>query len=240
MMLRAAALATALGSVLAATPPGPGPFDQTVMLQPVPGALRFPTAKICDVSKPPYSAAHGTNATAVLAKAIVDCGDLAGGGVVVVPAGMVLYTASLFMRSNLTLRVEDGATLFSTATGSVAGPDSDPRIADAPIVWARRNALMTDAHAGMINGGVCLKKAPVQSPTHPDGCMTWHKLENVVIEGGGTTFSTLGSIFLQLLSSGFLSFHLNAFRYFNLIYVFHQVMDSLNVHPISLRFSVVF
>jgi hypothetical protein len=72
------------------------------------------------------------------------------------------------------------------ALGSVAGPQSDPRLADAPIVWARRNALMTDAHAGLVNGGRCLRKAPAQSPAHPDGCLAWHKLENVVIEGGGT------------------------------------------------------
>ena len=102
IMLRAATLAAMLGSLLAATPPGPGPFVQDVMQQPVPGATVFPNAKVCDVSKLPYAAAHGSNATAVLAKAIVDCGDHPDGGVVVVPAGMVLYTASLFMRSNLT------------------------------------------------------------------------------------------------------------------------------------------
>ena len=52
-----------------------------------------------------------------LVQAILDCGDLPGGGTVVVPSGLVLYTASLFMRSNLTLRVEAGTlSLFYPCT----------------------------------------------------------------------------------------------------------------------------
>ena len=44
-----------------------------------------------------------------------------------------------------------------------------------------------DAHAqaGLINGARCLEKAPCQSEEHPDGCVRWNKLQNVVIEGGG-------------------------------------------------------
>ena len=109
MMLAATVAAGLAASALGATPPGPGPFVQTVMQQPVPGARRFPGARVCDVSKAPYGAAEGENATAALARAIVDCGDRPGGGVVVVPAGMTLYTASLFMRSNLTCPLRPGA-----------------------------------------------------------------------------------------------------------------------------------
>jgi hypothetical protein len=61
---------------------------------------------------------------------------------------------------------------------------SDPSITDAPIVYSRRNCFMTPAHAGLLNGGVCLKK---KDPLVGwDDCAVWSKLENVVIDGGGT------------------------------------------------------
>jgi len=180
MMLAGTAAAALATVALGALPPGPGPFGNTVMQQPVPGAITFASPKLCDVSKAPYSVTNGSNATAALSAAIADCGDLPTGGVVLVPAELTLLSASLFMKSNLTLRVE--GTLLGTATGSTKTLQS---INDAPIVWARRNAIMTDAHAGFINGGRCLKKAPVQSAQHPDGCLQWTKLEHVVLEGGG-------------------------------------------------------
>ena len=99
------------------------------------------------------------------------------------------------MRSNLTLRVEAGATLLSTATGSGATAAS---IADAPVVYARRNCLMTPAHAGLVNGGRCIRlKDPLVGW---DDCAEWEKLENVVIEGGGTAplaFSLFFSVSLS-------------------------------------------
>jgi len=172
--------------VLGSLPPGPGPFGTEIIPQPVPGAQRALSAdgwkagKLCDVSQPPYKVTNGSNATAALAQAIVDCGDLVSGGTVLVPSGLTLYSASLFLRSNLTFRVETGASIIGTATGSGDTPES---IADAPIVYTRRNALMTPAHAGLINGGVCLKKK--QPLVGWDDCLEWSKLENVVIEGGG-------------------------------------------------------
>ena len=62
------------------------------MLQPVPGAPRALTAdgwkagKLCDVSKAPYSATNGSNATAALSAAIADCGGRPEGGTVLVPS----------------------------------------------------------------------------------------------------------------------------------------------------------
>eukprot|EP00040_Diaphanoeca_grandis_P005346 m.32462 g.32462 ORF g.32462 m.32462 type:complete len:462 (+) comp16649_c0_seq1:163-1548(+) len=171
----------------ASLPPGPGPFGSEVMAQPVLGAQRaqsvdgWKLGKLCDVSKPPYMAVNGTNATKALQQAIVDCGDLAEGGTVLVPSGMTLLSASLFLRSNLTLRVEKGSAIVGTATGTTDTPTST---GDAPIVYTRRGCIMTDAHAGFINGGVCLKK---KDPLVGwDDCSEWSKLENVVIEGGGT------------------------------------------------------
>ena len=79
-----------LSVATASLPPGPGPFSQTKLQQPVPGAQRalkfngFMYGKMCDVSKPPYSAKSGANATAILARAIEDCGGLPGGGTVLI------------------------------------------------------------------------------------------------------------------------------------------------------------
>ena len=168
-----------------ALPPGPGPFAQDKLLQPVPGAARgispkgWLIGKLCDVSQPPYSVKNGSNATALLQKAIDDCGDLEGGGTALVPSGFLLQTGSLFLRSNLTFRVE--GQIVGTATGS--GDNTDPSVLDAPVVYTRRNCIMTDAHAGLLNGGRCLrKKFPLVGW---DDCAEWSKLENVVIEGGG-------------------------------------------------------
>jgi polygalacturonase len=176
-----------MGVATAALPPGPGPFGSVRMPQPVPGAARAASpggwrqGKLCDVSQPPYAAKDGSNASAALQRAIDDCGDQPGGGTVLIPAGLTLKTASLFLRSNLTLRVEAGATLLGTATGAGDTPAS---ISDAPIVYARRNCIMTPAHAGLLNGGRCLKmKDPLVGW---DDCAVWSKLENVAIEGGGT------------------------------------------------------
>jgi len=176
-----------VGSSLGSDPPGPGPFGSSYLAQPVPGAARGLTAdgwrdgKLCDVSQPPYSAANGSNATAALQRAIDDCGDLESGGTVLVPGGLLLRSASLWLRSNLTFRVEGGATLLGTATGDGKTPAST---ADAPVVYARRNALMVWAHAGLLNGARCLRlKDPLVGW---DDCAAWGKLSNVVIEGGGT------------------------------------------------------
>ena len=44
-------------------------------------------------------------------------------------------------------------------------------VGDAPIVYARRNSLMTPAHAGLLNGGICLeKKRPL---VVWDDCARW-------------------------------------------------------------------
>ena len=114
-----------------ASPPGPGPFTQALLPQPVPGAARAHTAdgwrrgKLCDLSTAAYGPPrNGSNATAALQQAIDDCGVRPEGGTVLVPGSVgTLRTASLWLRSNLTLRVEDGATLLGTATGSGSHDD---------------------------------------------------------------------------------------------------------------------
>ena len=167
-----------------ALPPGGAPFSATLLPQPVAGAARavqrggWASGKLCDLSKPPYSVRNGSNATASLQLAIDDCGDLDGGGTVLVPKELALRTGSLWMRSNLTLRVL--GVLLGTATGT---GDSSASIQDAPMVYTRRDSLMVTAHAGMINGGRCLRMKA--NPLGGDDCDQWSKLSNVVIEGGG-------------------------------------------------------
>ena len=184
-------IALALASVLrteASSPPGNGPFGSNILSQPVPGAARavrndgWKSGKLCDVSSPPYSATNNSNATAALQQAIDDCGDLGGeGGTVLVKSGLILRTASLWLRSDLTLKIEAGATLLGTATGNMKSLEST---GDAPIVYTRRNSLMVWAHAGLLNAGRCLE---VKDPKVGwDDCKKWSKLSNVVIEGGGT------------------------------------------------------
>ena len=133
------------------------------------------------MAQPPFNAVNGSNATLAIQSAIDTCGNLPEGGTVLIKGDLTLYTASLFLLSNLTFRVEPGATLLGTATGSMKTPES---INDAPIVYTRRNALMTPAHAGLLNAGVCVKKK--EPLVGWDDCEKWSKLENVVIEGGGT------------------------------------------------------
>lgn len=93
-----------------ALPPGGAPFAAEILPQPVAGAPRDRAAsggRLCNISSVPYSAANGSNATEALQRAIDDCGGLPHpGGTVLVPAGLHLWSASLWLRSNLTLRVE--------------------------------------------------------------------------------------------------------------------------------------
>ena len=186
LLLAAAAAAAGPELTSAALPPGGAPFSSAVLPQPVPGAARAASAAgwrlgaLCDLSRPPYSAANGSNATAALQRAIDDCGGLAGGGTVLIPRWLSLLTASLWLRSNLTLRVE--GRLTSTATG--AGLPGSPSIEDAPLVYTRRNSLMVTARAGMLNAGRCARARAVA--TGGDDCAEWEKLANVVLEGGGT------------------------------------------------------
>jgi polygalacturonase len=79
-----------------------------------------------------------TKDTVAIQKALDACAA-AGGGEVVVPAGQYL-TGSLDVKSNTTLRLEKGATL-------VGSPDLD----DYPIVKARWEGRLVDAHRALIS-----------------------------------------------------------------------------------------
>lgn len=173
--------------VVVGVAPGRAPFSSAVLPQPVRGAERgwaadgWKAGKVCEVE----AGLNMTNATVALQAAIDDCGDRTDGGTVLVPRHLTLYSASLFLRSNLTLRVE--GTLVGTATGfrdESTEVLTTTNVSDAPWVYTRRNSLMVWAHAGFLNGGRCVKlKSPLVGW---DDCAEWSKLENVVIEGGGT------------------------------------------------------
>ena len=115
-----------------------------------------------------------SNSTAALQAAIDACGDRETGGTVLLPANSGTFlTASLWLRSNLTLRIEANATLLGTTLKS-----------DAPLVYTRRECVMMTAHAGLLNAGRCLRmKSPLVGW---DDCAEWSKLMNVAVEGGGT------------------------------------------------------
>eukprot|EP01062_Namystynia_karyoxenos_P067415 TRINITY_DN61368_c0_g1_i1.p1 TRINITY_DN61368_c0_g1~~TRINITY_DN61368_c0_g1_i1.p1 ORF type:complete len:471 (+),score=87.24 TRINITY_DN61368_c0_g1_i1:76-1413(+) len=172
----------ALAQSLGATPFGPGPFGSRLLQQPVPGAPRGAAAdgwragRLCDITKPPYNAVGDgkTNATEAIRRAIADCGDRPDGGTVLLPAGSgVFITASQWLRSNLTIRVEEGATLQGTVPPG-----------DAPWVYTRRECVMMSAHAGLLNAGRCTR---MKDPSVGwDDCAEWTKLTNVVLEGSGT------------------------------------------------------
>ena len=159
---------------------GRAPFAPIVLAQPVGGAARgaqpdsWRGGKLCDVSLPPFNAiGDGVgNSTSAIQAAIDSCGDLASGGTVLLPAGVFL-SASLFLRSNLTLSVQPQATLLATSLK-----------ADAPLVYTRREGAMMMAHAGLLNAGRCIRMQ--EQLVGGDGCTEWRKLHNVVIEGGGT------------------------------------------------------
>ena len=104
---------------------GPGPFGSLQLQQPVLGALRaqsvdgWKRGKLCDVAR--------RRGVQRMASTRVLQGDRhlrrpSEGGTVLIPAPLTLLSASLFLRSNLTFRVERGATLRGTT--ACAGGES--------------------------------------------------------------------------------------------------------------------
>ena len=186
MFTRTVLAAAAAASVAScASGDGNAPFADEYLLQPVAGAARgvdpdfWRSGKICDITKAPYHAVGdgSTNCTAAIQAAIDDCGDIADGlgGTVLVPTNSGSFvTGSLWLRSNLTLRVEANATLIYPNLSIDA----------SPIAYVRRECVMMDAHAGFLNAGRCLeKKDPLVGW---DDCAKWSTVENLVIEGDGT------------------------------------------------------
>ena len=123
------------------------PFAPTHMLQPVPGAARaapnvWREGMLCDVTHPPYNATGDnlTDDTRSIQRAIDACGDLPGsGGTVILPSGRSFRSGSLWLRSNLTFRVEPGSTLIGSKNWSAY-----------PITYTRSGCTMMPAHAGLL------------------------------------------------------------------------------------------
>ncbi|KAJ8603601.1 hypothetical protein CTAYLR_004856 [Chrysophaeum taylorii] len=150
---------------------------ERIIAQPVPGAVEFEEPKVCAVDDPRL---NNSNATSEIKAAIDACGDLPGGGVVVIASSLVVHSASLWLRSNLTLRVEGKVVGTASGYGNRTDP-SNSNVSDAPLVYTRREGVMTWAPAGLVNGGRCIRlKDPLVGW---DDCAAWRTLENVVVEG---------------------------------------------------------
>ena len=168
-------------SIIAPRVAARSPFARVHLSQPVPGATRgmepngWRRGRLCNVTQPPFNAAgdNQTDDTAAIQAAIDVCGDLQDGGTVLLPRGGNFVSGSLWLRSNLTFRVEDGAMLI----GSL-------QWAAYPLTYTRSGCTMMTAHASLLNAGRCLmQKDPLVGW---DDCAEWHTVANVDISGGGT------------------------------------------------------
>lgn len=183
---RGLAAVFAAAAVMAYAPRGTvrssnAPFAAVHLTQPVSGAARalspdaWRAGMLCDVTRPPYSARgdNMTDDTFAIQRAIDDCGDQPHpGGTVLLPAGRSFVSGSLWLRSNLTLRVEMGAVLIGS---------TDWRAYN--MTYTRSGCTMMSAHAALLNAGRCLR---MKSPRVGfDDCAEWSRLSNLVISGGG-------------------------------------------------------
>jgi hypothetical protein len=179
-------MALLMGPLLLLCLPAPSapasPFVAIHTPQPVPGAPRgvqpnaWRDGKLCDVTEPVFGARgdNFTDDTRAIQAAIDACGDLPGsGGTVLLPAPRVFRAGSLWLRSNMTLRVEPGAVLLGSRRWGAFN-----------LTYTRAGCVMMYAHASLLNAGRCLE---MKSPRVGwDDCARWSKLQNVVVSGGGT------------------------------------------------------
>lgn len=92
-------------------------------------------------------------------------------GTVLLPRGAGSFrSGSLWLASNLTFRIEEGASLSGSENWS-----------SYPMTYTRSGCVMMEAHASLLNAGRCLQMKSERVGW--DDCLEWSTLENIVIEG---------------------------------------------------------
>eukprot|EP01084_Bolivina_argentea_P115765 205810_1 len=147
-------------------------------------------AKICNITDKPYSAEGNGKAdnTKAIQLAINDCSNASNTSyrsLVVLPkyysnnAQTVYMSSALWLQSNIDIYFEENVKLYG-----VPCVNASINNISYPYVYTRHNGIMSYAHSGLINGGIC-KSIHYNASTYGDQCKKWKKLENIKIFGNG-------------------------------------------------------
>lgn len=126
--------------------------------------------KVCKVN--PNGSGPGSPQTKAIQSAIDDCAA-DGGGEVVLDGGN-FTSGSLWLRSNILLRIPPGSALLGS---------TDRSNATYPQIYTRVGGVMGFSPASLLNGAVCEDLSGFNASKVGDQCKRWGKLENVTVTG---------------------------------------------------------
>lgn len=128
-------------------------------------------AQICNVLDYGAVGDGARNDREELQRALKECNE------VVLPAGKVFLSGSLFLKSHQVVTIDGELRGVSPYEGDVNE--------NWPFIYSRRGGTMTMTRASLVNGGQCLELD--YKPLYlGDQCQSWNKLMNVTISGKGT------------------------------------------------------
>ncbi len=133
--------------------------------------LSTASAEICNVLDFGAAGDGVRNDQKEVQQALLECEE------VLLPAGKVFISGSLFLKSNQVLTVDGELRGVSPYEGELNE--------NWPFIYSRRGGTMTMTRASLLNGGQCLDLdyKPLQLG---DQCNSWDKLTNITITGEGT------------------------------------------------------